>query len=559
MGMNKIFWMIVSCLFFSTATVGQVVWGQNNSRTDYRDNAGLRGDAGAISGFFQAGAPVNYPTGATGWWHLLDVRHDNPTNNYSLQMAGSFFDQNLWFRKTNNNPTQIWSKLLALQNQNLGTTAGDDIEMIKLENLSGGNNSYLSFSLNRFANGTDWNTTSTRIQSGTDWTRQGYIEFNPYNAPEGIAFGGRTAEYMRIMQNGNVGIGNIMPASKLWVTGSRITVYQIGEARYHLYNGGAVAEWLLGQKSNTANNFTISKSVAGMESDYFSIAPGGNIGIGNTTPQFKFDIASVENENGRLRLANTSSTGSNAAGSFPAIEVLGARGDANPTFEGRLALGTRRTDGNNLSNQTVGAVLFGGQYGTDNTFQQNKILYSSSIQGIAEGNFSSATAMPTGIAFFTGTVGDDLGSPNLYYGIERMRISSNGNIGIGTTAPGPYKLAVEGTIATRKIKVTQVNPWADYVFETGYKLPRLTEVEQFILKYKHLPDVPSAADAEKNGIDLGDNQTLLLKKVEELTLYMIELNKQMQTLAKENEKLNKKVEALAKENEGLKKVNDPNQ
>ena len=124
----------------------------------------------------------------------------------------------------------------------------------------------------------------------------------------------------------------------------------------------------------------------------------------------------------------------------------------------------------------------------------------------------------------------------------RFIVKAGGNVGIGTVNPGPYKLAVEGTIGARKIKVTQVNPWADYVFEDEYKLLSLSEVEKFIQKYKHLPEVPSAKEVEKNGLDLGDNQAVLLKKIEELTLYVIDINKKLEKLSKENELLKKKIQ-----------------
>lgn len=60
---------------------------------------------------FQTATPVNYPAGASSWWHLLDIRHSNTANNYALQIAGSFFDQHLWFRKTNNSANTPWSRL----------------------------------------------------------------------------------------------------------------------------------------------------------------------------------------------------------------------------------------------------------------------------------------------------------------------------------------------------------------------------------------------------------------------------------------------------------------
>jgi len=92
-------------------SAGDLEWGNNKARTQSRDNAGLRGDAGARSGFFETSAPTNFPSGASSWWHLLDVRHNNPGNNFALQLAGSFYDQRLWFRKVNDNPAQPWRRI----------------------------------------------------------------------------------------------------------------------------------------------------------------------------------------------------------------------------------------------------------------------------------------------------------------------------------------------------------------------------------------------------------------------------------------------------------------
>lgn len=114
-----------------------------------------------------------------------------------------------------------------------------------------------------------------------------------------------------------------------------------------------------------------------------------------------------------------------------------------------------------------------------------------------------------------------------------VTVFKNGKVGIGTTAAitGNYKLVVEGVIGAQKIKVTQLG-WADYVFAPDYKLPPLQDLETYIKQHQHLPDVPSADEVSKNGIDLGDNQAVLLKKIEELTLYVIELNKKNEELQK---------------------------
>ena len=100
---------------------GVAYWGNSGTRTETRNDAGAMG-VGTRSGFYETSAPApaaNWPTGATGWWHLLDIRHCKTTNNYAMQFAGSFFDQNLYFRKTNNNAAQPWSQVYTSANGGL--------------------------------------------------------------------------------------------------------------------------------------------------------------------------------------------------------------------------------------------------------------------------------------------------------------------------------------------------------------------------------------------------------------------------------------------------------
>ncbi|NML21090.1 hypothetical protein HHL16_09410 [Pseudoflavitalea sp. G-6-1-2] len=144
-----------------------------------------------------------------------------------------------------------------------------------------------------------------------------------------------------------------------------------------------------------------------------------------------------------------------------------------------------------------------------------------------------------------GTI-DNFDLPIITNNVERMRISSNGSVGIGTTqiATG-YKLYVEGNIRARKVRVDN-STWPDYVFEKEYALMPLSELEQFIQQNRHLPGVPTAAEVHKEGVDLGSNAAIALKKIEELTLYTIDLQKQVESHQKLILEMQKKLQVQDK-------------
>jgi hypothetical protein len=128
-------------------------------------------------------------------------------------------------------------------------------------------------------------------------------------------------------------------------------------------------------------------------------------------------------------------------------------------------------------------------------------------------------------------------------GIARLRVLANGSIGIGTLQPSE-KLSVNGNIRAKKVIVSQTG-WPDYVFDPAYKLKPLSELAAFIQKHQHLPDMPSAKEVEQKGISVGDNQALLLKKIEELTLYIIKMGQ-------ENEQIKRQLQNQANEIKQLK-------
>ncbi len=123
---------------------------------------------------------------------------------------------------------------------------------------------------------------------------------------------------------------------------------------------------------------------------------------------------------------------------------------------------------------------------------------------------------------------------------------TNGAVGIGTNQTNGYKLAVNGKILAEEIKVTEDVPGSDYVFEKDYPLLKLTEVEKYVQKNKHLPEVKSAEEFKTQGYKIGEMDDVLLRKIEELTLYTIKQQKMIEQQAKMLETQQKQIDELIK-------------
>ncbi|KAA2238881.1 hypothetical protein F0L74_21955 [Chitinophaga agrisoli] len=223
--------------------------------------------------------------------------------------------------------------------------------------------------------------------------------------------------------------------------------------------------------------------------------------------------------------------------------------NANIDQNGECFIHFRTSNGSSAINGFMGAATF---YCTGRA----KIVSALTIKQITPGQFEFYAILPqytgTGSPLITETTtgtwayaGDrQSAAPEGYQVKEELVLLSPGafigNIGLGTYDTKGYRLAVNGDAIFTKIKVKTFATWPDYVFEENYALPSLAEVGRFIKDNKHLPDLPSAAEVQKEGMDVEEMNRKLLQKVEELTLYIIQLNEKNNALENRLTTLEKK-------------------
>jgi len=180
------------------------------------------------------------------------------------------------------------------------------------------------------------------------------------------------------------------------------------------------------------------------------------------------------------------------------------------------------------------------------TAQRNAIVSGDLQNGLLLYNTdSSAFQYYNGSAW--NSVGTGSGSSRWQYSGGTVYDSAD-NIAIGTSNPQSYKLAVNGTAIFTKAVVKPITSWPDYVFKKNYLLPGLDEVGRYIQEHHHLPGVASEQEIALRGIDLGEQQTVLLKKVEELTLYLLRENK---SLTDQNRQITEQNKQLSEQNARL--------
>ena len=268
------------------------------------------------------------------------------------------------------------------------------------------------------------------------------------------------------------------------------------------------------------------------------ITPGGNIGLGISDPVGRFQIGTgsdasatthgylmmgpVNGEN--LILDNNEILARNNG--VVSTLFLARDGSKVQLGNGAEASGTKLhiTSGNDvgLPDNLSGYLMMGSQAG------YNMVLDNNEIQVRNNGAAAHMYLQNGGGNVF-------IGDASNFNSSHRLGVDGNavilGAVRIGNTVtPSGYKLAVDGKAICTELLVRLVPNWPDYVFHSNYKLPGLDEVESFIKTNNHLPGIPSAAEVEKNGIQVGEMQKLQMEKLEQLTLYIIELKKEIEKL-----------------------------
>lgn len=306
--------------------------------------------------------------------------------------------------------------------------------------------------------------------------------------PRDIVFvtGSTPTERLRITGDGKIGIGTNNPSEKLHV------------------NGNIVSSNIKFRKSDNTGTASFDLSESGT---LIHVAGGGLIGRNDNTQ----DLGS-----GSWRFRNLH-LGSNAF------------------INGKVAIGTTTPHGKFTIKSTG---TFGGRWNPNKSFltledgEHSLILDVNEIYASNTLHFGSASG--DDIAVFRTVTSSGFS--------DKMVIRHSGNVGIGITNP-QYELDVAGEVHATTYSAT-TPPWSDFVFESDYPLKSLSEVESFIKTHQHLPDIPSEEELIKSGLDLPTMDAKLLQKIEELTLYAIEQDKENKTMQEENKELKQKNKEL---------------
>ncbi len=323
----------------------------------------------------------------------------------------------------------------------------------------------------------------------------------------------------------NVGIGTTTPLRKLHVVSGGEAIRIEGSNNWigfaeplGSYNGfvyQTASNFIFGTASGSTKNIQLSPGV----SPALTVIPNGNIGIGTISPNYKLTVSQPSG----IGFSQEGGTAGPQIG-FYTNSLGSAYLQTHNNFD--LAFAT-----NNSSAQMTLQVGTGNLgVGTSTPSERLTVFTPANSYGLTHTDGTIRVSTYVGGLGVGGYVGTLSNHPLYFYtngGGAQMSILQNGNVGIGTLNP-TFKLSVNGNIRSKEV-VVETN-WADYVFDETYQLRPLNEVEKYIQANKHLPNIPAAADIQNNGLSVGEVQTKMMEKIEELTLYVIALKKEIELL-----------------------------
>jgi hypothetical protein len=345
----------------------------------------------------------------------------------------------------------------------------------------------------------------------------------------------RTGTHIYTTNPGNVGIGTSSPTDKLTInaTDPAIRFLNAGTAKGFLQSSGNNIK-LGTYNANTTGNLVFNTR----DIDRMFITSAGDVGLGISNPVSRFQIGTGDDASatthGYLMMGPVN--GENLvidnneilARNNGVVSTLFLARDGSKVQLGNGTEGTNTklhiTSGYDagLPNNESGYLMMGTQTGLNMVLDNNEIQVRNN-------------AAATHLYLQNGGGNVFIGDAANFNSAHRLGVDGNtvitGNLRVGNTiSPSGYKLSVDGKAICTELLVRVVANWPDYVFNKNYKLPGLNEVEDFIIKNNHLPGIPAAKDLESNGLNIGEMQKLQMEKIEELTLYIIELKKEIEKL-----------------------------
>jgi hypothetical protein len=360
------------------------------------------------------------------------------------------------------------------------------------------------------------------VRQGILWNSGSTLSLQNDNASGSLRFNTNGFNpRMTITSTGDVGIGTTSPSGEFEVASS-------GETNVIFDRGSSASANVIEMSSGGSTDWTIMtpsgqdylKFSNGSGTGLMTMTQGGGIGIATDSPTGRLDVQGDASSTSSVSSFTTNYTGNSDIRAVNAVSTpadgYGYGIDATGGYRGVQGTGA----GGAYTGTTIG--VRGYASGTAGT--------RTGVYGYASNSGGTNAYGVYGLA--NGATNNWAG----YFSSGNVYIANELRIGLTGGATG-YDVAVDGKIICEELKVQDSGSWPDYVFADEYELKTLEEVEAHIEANSHLPGVPDAATVEEDGIMIGEMQKVMMEKIEELTLYMIDANKRIKALEAENSAL----------------------